>query len=274
MLAEYAYDSWGKVTEITGDTALAEQNPIRYRSYYFDFETEWYFLNTRCYSPDMCRFINADSCSLPTANPTELTDKNLFAYCDNNPISRVDDEGKFWNFVIGAVVGAAATAALSGGDAKSIALSAVTGAIGGIIGASGLGVLGQVAASTLLSGASNLASQTLIEEKSIKNVDWLDVGVDAAVGGISAVVSYKITKTSSDNVNNSIVKSIDKIARGSDKYKATGRYGKGAIKRGLRDFRNSLKTRNTIRGKSSVIGSSLGGFVTSVKNLFRRWCKR
>ena len=60
MLANYAYDSWGKVTEITGNTALAGQNPIRYRSYYFDFETEWYFLNTRYYSPDMCRFISSD----------------------------------------------------------------------------------------------------------------------------------------------------------------------------------------------------------------------
>ena len=25
-----------------------------------------------------------------------LTDKNLFAYCDNNPVMRVDDEGDFW----------------------------------------------------------------------------------------------------------------------------------------------------------------------------------
>ncbi len=39
VLVNYAYDSWGKVTEITGNTALAEQNPIRYRSYYYDFET-------------------------------------------------------------------------------------------------------------------------------------------------------------------------------------------------------------------------------------------
>ena len=93
VLAEYAYDSWGKVTEITGNTALAEQNPIRYRSYYFDFETEWYFLNTRYYSPDMCRFINSDN--LVVAG-SDLTGFNLFAYCGNSPVNRVDPKGNRW----------------------------------------------------------------------------------------------------------------------------------------------------------------------------------
>ena len=31
-----------------------------------------------------------------TLTPTELTDKNLFAYCDNNPITRADQGGHFW----------------------------------------------------------------------------------------------------------------------------------------------------------------------------------
>ena len=90
VLANYAYDSWGKVTEITGNTALAEQNPIRYRSYYFDFETEWYFLNTRYYSPDMCRFINADGY---VQTGQSVLDKNMFAYCLNNPANMLDQDG-------------------------------------------------------------------------------------------------------------------------------------------------------------------------------------
>jgi len=97
VLANYAYDSWGKVTEITGNTALAEQNPIRYRSYYFDFETEWYFLNTRYYSPDMCRFINADSVILGTAGA--LNGYNLFTYCFNNALAFEDTSGKWPKFV-------------------------------------------------------------------------------------------------------------------------------------------------------------------------------
>ena len=92
VLAGYTYDSWGKVTEITGDTALAEQNPIRYRSYYYDFETEWYFLNTRYYSPDMCRFINADGYVQTGQN---VLDKNMFAYCLNSPVCSKDSNGNF-----------------------------------------------------------------------------------------------------------------------------------------------------------------------------------
>lgn len=52
-----------------------------------------------------------------------LTDKNLYAYCDNNPVMRVDEDGEFWltaliGGAIGAIVGA--SAALSGGDAFDI----------------------------------------------------------------------------------------------------------------------------------------------------------
>lgn len=31
------------------------------------------------------------------AAPMALTDKNLFAYCDNNPIMRFDQGGEFWD---------------------------------------------------------------------------------------------------------------------------------------------------------------------------------
>ena len=92
VLANYANDSWGKLTEITGNTALAEQNPIRYRSYYYDFETEWYFLNTRYYSPDMYRFINADGY---VQTGQSVLDKNMFAYCLNSPVCSKDSNGNF-----------------------------------------------------------------------------------------------------------------------------------------------------------------------------------
>ena len=51
----------------------------------------------------MDRFINADG--YPTTGQG-LTGNNMFAYCGNNPVSREDDGGEFWNFVVGAVVGA------------------------------------------------------------------------------------------------------------------------------------------------------------------------
>ena len=92
IIANYYYDSWGKLAEITGDTEIAELNPIRYRSYYYDSETEWYYLNTRYYSPELCRFISSDGY---VQTGQGLLDKNMFAYCLNNPINKYDPLGNF-----------------------------------------------------------------------------------------------------------------------------------------------------------------------------------
>ncbi len=70
---------------------IARINPILYRSYYYDKETEWYYLNTRYYSPDMCRFINADE-YIQTGQG--ILDKNMIAYCLNDPVNMADSSGK------------------------------------------------------------------------------------------------------------------------------------------------------------------------------------
>jgi len=69
---------------------IGELNPIRYRGYYWDAETEYYFLQTRYYNPEWRRFINAD-CLFIAGNV--LTASNMYAYCNNNPVMRVDPSG-------------------------------------------------------------------------------------------------------------------------------------------------------------------------------------
>ena len=39
---------------------------------------------------------DADHASILTATPMDFTDKNLYAYCDNNPVMCVDNGGAFW----------------------------------------------------------------------------------------------------------------------------------------------------------------------------------
>ena len=61
IVANYYYDAWGNVIRITGNTALAQTNPLRYRSYYYDGETGLYYVSSRYYYPEIGRWINADN---------------------------------------------------------------------------------------------------------------------------------------------------------------------------------------------------------------------
>ena len=80
------------------DTAFATHigrvNPFRYRGYYYDEETNLYYLQSRYYDPTVCRFINADDVAYIA--PETLNGLNLFAYCGNNPVMRTDSQGASW----------------------------------------------------------------------------------------------------------------------------------------------------------------------------------
>ena len=163
IIANYYYDSWGKLAEITGDTEIAELNPIRYRSYYYDSETEWYYLNTRYYSPELCRFISGDS----QINDDTLGN-NLFSYCGSNPLSRTDKQGEAWWIVAGAAIGAVASFAgkvisnVSSGKAWHTGWvgALVGGAVGGAIAASGHPVAGAFAGAFVQSAVNEAISYT------------------------------------------------------------------------------------------------------------------
>jgi RHS repeat-associated protein len=104
LVAKYEYDAWGNhtVTNYTDDN-IGDLNPIRYRSYYFDSETGLFYLKSRYYDPDTGRFINADDPSVLNLTSGDINGFNLYVYCGNNPISRVDYAGNFWDYVFDAV---------------------------------------------------------------------------------------------------------------------------------------------------------------------------
>lgn len=68
MVASYNYDAWGNCTvnNITSGN-VGTLNPFRYRGYYYDNETGFYYLQTRYYDPEICRFISADNIELVPA---------------------------------------------------------------------------------------------------------------------------------------------------------------------------------------------------------------
>ena len=204
ILANYYYDSWGKLIEITGDTEIANRNPIRYRSYYYDSETEWYYLNTRYYSPDLCRFINGDS----QINDDTLGN-NLYSYCGNNPITRIDEQGKFWNVVAGAVIGAGVSfigtviANVSSGRKWSSGIIGATlgGAVAGALTGAGFAVAGAFAGAFIGSAVNEIISYTPLashngttRKQNTRNnriKSYAKVAKDTAINGvISAATGY------------------------------------------------------------------------------------
>ena len=104
LVAEYKYDAWGNHTVANHTSAkIGDINPFRYRGYYFDAETNLYYLSSRYYNPEIKRFISPDATGTLTDTPMSLTDKNLYAYCDNNPVMRVDNGGQFWDTIFDVV---------------------------------------------------------------------------------------------------------------------------------------------------------------------------
>lgn len=148
-MVSYTYDAWGKMISKTGSLAstLGTIQPFRYRGYIFDEETGLYYLRSRYYNPNLCRFINADDVEDMGADG-DINGYQLFIYCMNDPVNNRDEAGSWslpnWAKVaIGAalIVGAAvvATVATGGvacfaaGAAIGAAKGAVSGAIGGAI---------------------------------------------------------------------------------------------------------------------------------------------
>lgn len=114
IFCEYTYDEWGKLVTVNyadendeHQISVANLNPLRYRGYYYDSETEYYYLQSRYYDPSICRFINADVPEIAKVSKDTSVGTNLFAYCNNDPINNADYNGFVVTpaNIIGAIIG-------------------------------------------------------------------------------------------------------------------------------------------------------------------------
>ena len=147
-MVEYKYDAWGDHNIILSEPSyenLAKANPFRYRGYYYDEGIGLYYLKSRYYDPETGRFITIDDISY--LDPETINGLNLYAYCGNNPVMRVDENGnKWWDWLISGVqivlgialvatgVGIGFGATLIAGGALGIVTNALGSTIGGGLG--------------------------------------------------------------------------------------------------------------------------------------------
>ncbi len=136
QVAHYAYDAFGNTEILSQTDKIGSLNPFRYRGYYFDIETKLYYLISRYYDPETCRFISADS--IEYLDPETLGGLNLYAYCGNNPVMAIDPDGtklKWWQNLLIAIGGIVIIAALA------VTTVATGGAAAGLVGAIAVGAL-------------------------------------------------------------------------------------------------------------------------------------
>ena len=101
LVARYIYDTWGNTLSVTDASGkaitdplhIANINPIRYRGYYYDAETGLYYLQSRYYDTVTKRYINPDGYVF---TGQDMQSGNMFAYCGNQPVNRLDTSGNMY----------------------------------------------------------------------------------------------------------------------------------------------------------------------------------
>ena len=130
---------------------MADKVKFRYRGYYYDDETGFYYLQSRYYDPSLCRFISADQYELVGMLSQTLGQINFYAYCNNNPRMYTDESGEF----IGALFAAIFFGSLIGRATGVLgALMAGENWVGGLL--SGALIGGVLGAAALFGGATAL----------------------------------------------------------------------------------------------------------------------
>ena len=169
---------------------------MRYRGYYYDAETGFYYVSSRYYDPEVGRWINADSFA---STGQGFVGYNMFSYCGNDPVNRKDENGDFWHIIVGAAIGAVTNVALTvvgnllDDDPDTtwnsgLGLALVTGAVTGGFAVSAWGPAVQMAVNATVSAIEGFSDV----------VDDINDGVDVPTTlgryaldiGLSAVTSY------------------------------------------------------------------------------------
>ena len=169
QIATYTYDAWGAIVDSVDcdDSGIVDINPLRYRGYYFDSETGLYYLQSRYYDPEVCRWLSPEPNVVAGAfdEAAGLIAGNVYAYCANNPVMYKDVSGEgivLACIIIFGVVGAAFGGYIAAVESKA-QLGYVNGwwVFGGVLAGGGTGCLigwGVGAAATAIGAALTAGS--------------------------------------------------------------------------------------------------------------------
>jgi RHS repeat-associated protein len=180
-VARYTYDAWGNhvVNNLTEDN-IGNINPFRYRGYYYDKETQLYYLNARYYDPEVGRFISQDNISYLA--PETINGLNLYAYCGNNPVMLSDSSGcsPWYSWLISGLQLAGGIALMFVPGAQGIGASLIVGGTLGLIANAAAPAIGQA-----IGGASSIANGWGAFST---GMSILGLGIPGLIGGIGLML--------------------------------------------------------------------------------------
>ena len=182
-VVSYHYNAWGEIISTTASTTamlntLAKYNPLRYRGYVYDRETGLYYVSSRYYNPEICRFISADDITYLGADGTPLS-YNLYSYCKNNPVFYSDPTGHFGlaaaiiatGAIVGGLLGAFSAATTGGNILESAIEGCVTGAIGAACGILIANPITAVAVAAIGGAATDFVTQGVTQYIETQDLD-------------------------------------------------------------------------------------------------------
>ena len=255
VVAYYVYDAWGNVTVYgsngninTSDTFIGNINPFRFRSYYYDRETKYYYLKTRYYVPEVGRYLNLDR--MEYLSLEEINGLNLYAYCLNNPVMYSDGDGNFavmTSVLIGAIIGFACsyipdvvTNFKDGFDWSDFNtfndnwVKYIGATFGGAIGGFGTGI----GTTMLFGGVGNIVSEAFSGNLN----SFGDVMLQFAFGALTSGIAYGISKGISTKLASSKISKIIGASAKNSKINANlAKNGFGNMKVGKMGMKSIAK---------------------------------
>ncbi len=222
----------------------------------------------------MGRFLNADDLGLLAETGGDITDKNLYNYCDNNPIMRADSGGEFWNFAVGFAIGAGISIA------SEIASQAIEGNgfnIGAIVvagvGGGATAALGPFAGAAV-SGLTSAATNYIKGERNIKTIAY-ESAVSVCFSFAGSAGSKSLSQASDKWVKkgaSSVFNKIKNCAKRKKPSKQKDKLRNRLKSRGKKFINKQRRTKANSRWQSeSALSSIYSGYHHTRRNAYRKY---
>jgi RHS repeat-associated protein len=109
VVKHYTFGPFGQTIEESGTLT----NPFMFTGQYYDSEIGLYYLRARMYDPQLMRLTTMDPVRGKFIEPMTF---HKYLYCENDPVNLVDPNGKYFEGLIGVILGEAISAILRNTD--------------------------------------------------------------------------------------------------------------------------------------------------------------